>query len=655
VEHNQSDGKNNSAYAFVVGVNDPTLLLFCVDWKMEIDWNGMSDGVHRWICPHIYSSNLAQTISGMGMSLDVNSQHCTHSIVSVYISPMPRYPFPFRSSAHSTVCCTVPMSANNAVDADNGNNASMTGGVMSALGCANCWSSDTGLIARIIIIEGLISAILGLVGLGMFTMMCPSLIFNSYGIGIYRFFTSILIATNVLSGLFAVLYMWLMARTIESNRGSIWFAFTILEFTFLTNAILILLSAIFGLGAGSDFFLSSSFCVSGLWPAAMGVMVLECMEHPEEERAFCCIPGIKMKYHPFIMLLFMFFLSLPNIKMGWIIGTVLGYTMHYYPSLELSATTATRWELSDKMRWLTSREAFRFSQVQGLGGGHWSAPSHPPARFATVHGANNNSNVIGAAGASSSNAQQPHVFSGVGHRLGSASPSSLHQGAVVNVAPSAPTTQNGMGHMSSGSTRPSSNDVNASTAQAEARRQRAAAIDKRLGKTSVTSPQSAPIVTSDRINSMNDRPPSPSGIRSALSIGPPASAGVFTLGLDEGENSEYMNELDVERGDASTIRSCSIPSTIEPQGYEMSNKPYKGKKGYAAVNAVADGPEDDDEDGESSALHSSATNLHSVMTRSSPSHSTNQPHPSSSSAEPPADEDDPLMNASELTKMQVER
>src|SRR4051812_5790925 len=87
-----------------------------------------------------------------------------------------------------------------------------------------------------------------------------------------------------------------------------------------------------------------------------------------------------------------------------------------------------------------------------------------------------------------------------------------------------------------------------------------------------------------------DRPPSPSGIRSALDSNNSSSryedpaAGMFTLGLDGDEEDEHP---------ARPVPSA--PAAADEQGYVMNqSRKVKGKKGYAAVDSAVDGPDDND-------------------------------------------------------------
>jgi hypothetical protein len=404
----------------------------------------------------------------------------------------------------------------------------------------------------------------------------------------------------------------------EESRGSLWLLFTILQVSLLTNLLVLVLGLALGLGAGSEFFLTVA-CAGGFWPACFGLMVLDAMEAPEEERPLLCFPvRVAAKWIPLILAGIFLLLSLARPNLGILLGLLVGYLLHYCPSMQLSLARASRWEASPKLAWFTGASGFRSGAVQvGNGGGGWAAAgfrqNEPQSRFATLYGASSSQ---------PPQQQQPSVFSsGQGHRLGSAADSGALAPAVA-AASLAPVGQT-MPPSSAAAGPLAPAPAQSAAAQAEARRQRAAAIDKRLGKaTSGTgsalsgatpSPRrsndpaasSAPRFPSPSAPSMPtsaspslERPPSPSALRSSLGdslrTGPSsndatsaqaaASSALFTLGLDEDEadlESQRLNAANSSAAAAASVRAD------EAQGFVAGSGAKQQKKGYSSVSSSA--------------------------------------------------------------------
>jgi len=509
------------------------------------------------------------------------------------------------------------MSANDAQGQGGGGGSNF----LSALGCDDCWPRS-GIVARAVVIEGLLGVLLGAVGLFAWTACSPALVAWSppYGLGVYRVFTSpFLSGRGLLNGLFSVLLLWQQVRRTEDNRGSVWLAFTILQLSVMTNLVVLLIGLVFGFGLGVPFFfMSYSVTAMGLWPAAFGLMALDAMEQPEEERQVLCFPcNVAAKWHPMILAGIFLLLSLPEPDLPLLIGLGLGYAMHYVRGLQLSISRASAWEASPKLAWFTGATGFRTGAVQGIGGGGgWAAagfsrPHEPQGRFATIHG------VSGGGSSSAAQQQQPQpssVFSGQGHRLGStaeAAPGSASAPAAQNMPPSQASA----------------------AAQAEARRQRAAAIDKRLSKNKSaggSSTSSAPTASSPTVERQG-RPASPSRATAATGS---ATVPLFTIGLDdEGDEQKSRggrgraDDLEAQRLSASAAAASAAGSggladddSAAGQGFVAGGggSARGGKKGYSAVAAedessaadeadleaaMAEAEADDDDTSERTRMH----------------------------------------------------
>lgn len=324
-----------------------------------------------------------------------------------------------------------------------------------------------------------------------------------------------------------------------------------------------------------------------------------------------CFPcQLASKFHPLLLLLL--FTLLVGLNGGMVIGTACGYLLHYRPSWQLSLTAATRWEANPKLAFLTQRDGFRHasnSGVQAMGGGAWgggggggggggAVGAAPSSRFATVHGPS----AATASSAAASASAAPSVFSGPGHRLGGSPPAASGPSSLLSFSnPFA----------SSSSSAPAAVSVSAPSDPAAleaARRQRAAAFDKRTAKPSTAqntnawipkqtqqhqggaAAGTAAVATSSSIGSSSgnaiappsvelsnvvapslQRPPSPSGQRSSAQRAPSveSSGGLFSLGLDDDDDSG-AEELDDDLEQ-------------QQQGFVQGGA-GGGKAGYAAVD-----------------------------------------------------------------------
>lgn len=167
------------------------------------------------------------------------------------------------------------------MSADNGN-SQRPGGILESLGCAECLP-EMCLATRTLLIEGLIGAFLGLSQLGAYTVCCAAPIIQSYGLQFYRLFISWAVASGLLGTFFCLYTLFQLGQRMEPSRGSFWFGSTFLQISILTNLVVLALGLVFGWLLGVTFFLTS-VCASGLWPAAFGLMVIDCMVQPDQER-----------------------------------------------------------------------------------------------------------------------------------------------------------------------------------------------------------------------------------------------------------------------------------------------------------------------------------------------------------------------------------
>lgn len=165
----------------------------------------------------------------------------------------------------------------------NGNNQQQGGGgILESLGCADCLPG-MGFVTRALLIEGVIGAVLSLTGLGAYTVCCAAPIIDSYGLQFYRLFVSWVVGSGLIGSMFCLFTIFQLGRQMEESRGSFWFGATFLQLSLLTNLVVLALGLVLGSLLGVPFFLTS-VCASGLWPAAFGLMVLDCMATPDEER-----------------------------------------------------------------------------------------------------------------------------------------------------------------------------------------------------------------------------------------------------------------------------------------------------------------------------------------------------------------------------------
>lgn len=167
-------------------------------------------------------------------------------------------------------------------DSDNSGNNQRPGGILESLGCADCLP-EMCLVTRALLTEGLIGAVLGLSQLGAYTVCCAAPIIQSYGLQFYRLLISWAVASGLLGTFFCLYTLFQLGQRMEPSRGSLWFGWLFLEISILTNLVVLALGLVFGWLLGVSFFLTS-VCASGLWPATFGLMVIDCMAQPDQER-----------------------------------------------------------------------------------------------------------------------------------------------------------------------------------------------------------------------------------------------------------------------------------------------------------------------------------------------------------------------------------
>ena len=183
---------------------------------------------------------------------------------------------------------------------------------------------------------------------------------------IWRFATTSLITTNLLSIVLSLLFWTRNSVHSERNMGTVKymlnFFFNCICIQLIYTITLLLISLI--IRSKSPLLSKALFGTirnSGLWPILMCEITLRCLSNPEQEVGFFFFPcRFKAKYYPLILIGIFTLLSNFNIDFEILSGVGFGFLYHYYlkKKFEITDVFSLKAENSIFCRWMKNKNGF---------------------------------------------------------------------------------------------------------------------------------------------------------------------------------------------------------------------------------------------------------------------------------------------------------
>eukprot|EP01006_Ploeotia_vitrea_P046163 TRINITY_DN66999_c4_g1_i2.p1 TRINITY_DN66999_c4_g1~~TRINITY_DN66999_c4_g1_i2.p1 ORF type:complete len:601 (+),score=273.13 TRINITY_DN66999_c4_g1_i2:104-1906(+) len=301
--------------------------------------------------------------------------------------------------------------------------------------CANCLAGT-----RVVSWTCLFSIVLGMI-FGRYFWNVPGLVIGGQ---VWRLLVPFLFANTLFDGLFSILIGFSVGMRLEARKGTLYYlhaTITIAVLTQLAYFVVALILIVAKVGG------ATSMYTGGMWPVMFGLLAVEALSAPEDERPFMCFPtNVQTKYYAVALcaLFSVFSLLGGPFPVDMWVGLGMGYVFHHVEQLQPTTARLRAAESSERYRWIVSKPNFvsvdqllgeinpmaGFMQQQqqpgapgaaGRGGGPGAAPAGRTFGSGRASNAVSMSDLNNGSAASSQAAQpqRPSVFASGGHTLGS--------------------------------------------------------------------------------------------------------------------------------------------------------------------------------------------------------------------------------------------